>query len=69
MAIDPLSAIPADATSVVDSAPIIYFLKKSSNLERGDSPRCSKERRTARISIVVSAISLAEVIAGPLIRG
>jgi len=68
MAIDPLSAIPADVTVVVDSAPIIYFLEDHPTLS-GRFAALFERVVDGEVSIVVSAISLAEVVAGPLSAG
>lgn len=68
MALDPLSAIPTGATVVVDSAPIIYFLEDHPTL--GTRFAALFERvAQGELGIVTSAISLAEVLAGPLSAG
>ena len=68
MALDPLSAIPSGAAVVFDSAPIIYFLED----HPGSGARFAAlfERvAEGEVSIVTSAIALAEVPAGPAIGG
>lgn len=68
MAVDPLSAIPSGAAVVVDSAPIIYFLEDHPTL--GVRFAALFERvAQGEVSIVTSAIALAEVLAGPLSAG
>jgi predicted nucleic acid-binding protein len=67
-AIAALAAIPAGALVVVDSAPVIYFLEN----HRGLAQRFATlfERAfTGDIAIMVSAITLAEVLSGPLSVG
>jgi predicted nucleic acid-binding protein len=68
MALDPLSTIPTGATVVVDSAPIIYFLEDHPTLGARFAALFERVAQ-GELSIVTSAISLAEVLAGPLSAG
>jgi len=68
MGVDAAAAIPSGSLVVVDSAPIIYFLEDHRTL----APRFAAlfERAAAGdIGIAISAITLAEVLAGPLVAG
>lgn len=67
-ATDTLAAIPTGALVVVDSAPVIYFLENHRTLAQRFAALF--ERASAGdIGIVVSAITLAEVLSGPLGAG
>ena len=68
MGLDPFAEIPVGALVVVDSAPIIYFLEDHRTL----APRFAAlfERTAAGdLGIAISAITLAEVLAGPIASG
>ena len=68
MALNPLSAIPSGSIVVVDSAPIIYYLEDRAILGARFALLFERVAQD-EISIVISAISLAEVLAGPLSAG
>jgi len=66
--LDPLAAIPDGAVVVVDSAPIIYFLKDHRSLAARFAGLF--ERAAAgEVGIAISTITLAEVLSGPLAAG
>lgn len=68
MGVDPLDEIPGGSVLLVDTAPIIYFLEDHRTL----APRYSKvfERAAERdVEIVISAITVAEVLSGPAAAG
>jgi predicted nucleic acid-binding protein len=68
MGVDLSAAIPSGSLVVIDSAPIIYFLEDHRRL----APRFAAlfERAAAGdIGIAISAITLAEVLTGPLGAG
>jgi predicted nucleic acid-binding protein len=67
-AIDPLVAIPTGALVVVDSAPVIYFLENHRTLAQRFAALFERAS-IGDIGIVVSAITLAEVLSGPLSAG
>jgi predicted nucleic acid-binding protein len=65
---DSLAAIPSGALVVVDSAPVIYFLENHRTFAQRFATLF--ERASAGdIAIVISAITLAEVLSGPLSAG
>jgi predicted nucleic acid-binding protein len=68
MALEPLSTIPFGAAVVVDAAPIIYFLEDHPTLGARFAALFERVAQ-GEISIVTSAITLAEVLAGPLAAG
>ncbi len=69
MAIELLGAqLSEGATVTVDSAPIIYFLEDHPRLAARYLPLFDAAAR-GEIAVVVSAITLAEVVAGPLRAG
>ncbi len=68
MGLAPFSEIPLGSLVVVDAAPIIYFLEGHRTL----APRYAALFELAAsggLGIAVSAITLAEVVSGPLGRG
>lgn len=68
MGLNPLGEIPSGVLVVVDSAPIIYFLEG----HRALASRFSKVFERAAggdLGVAISAITLAEVISGPLGAG
>jgi len=68
MGLDLVAAIPSGALVVVDSAPIIYFLEDHRTLAARFAALF--ERAAAGdVGIAISAITLAEVLAGPLRAG
>jgi predicted nucleic acid-binding protein len=68
MGLDLVAAIPSGGLVVVDSAPIIYFLEDHRTLAARFAALF--ERAAAGdVGIAISAITLAEVLAGPLRAG
>src|SRR5947207_2964217 len=68
MALTPLGELPSNARVTVDSAPIIYFLEDHSKLAARFAPVFDAAAQGA-LSIFVSTITVAEVVAGPLKAG
>jgi len=68
MALAPLGELPSGARVTVDAAPIIYFLEDHPRLAARFAPIFEAAAEGA-LSIFVSAITLAEVVAGPLKAG
>lgn len=68
MALNPLSQLPSGSVVVVDSAPIIYFLEDRRLLADRYAPVFSRAAE-GDIGIVISTITLAEVLCGPLAAG
>src|SRR5258706_13648453 len=68
MGISLLEGLPANARITVDSAPIIYFLQGHPKLADRFAP-IFQAAAEGSISICVSTITLAEVLAGPLKAG
>jgi predicted nucleic acid-binding protein len=63
-----LSKVPSGAVLVVDTAPIIYFLEDHRIL----APRFAglfQRAADGDVAIAISAITLAEVVAGPIRQG
>jgi predicted nucleic acid-binding protein len=68
MGVDLSAAIPSGSLVVIDSAPIIYFLEDHRTLAPRFAPLF--ERASAGdIDIAIAAITLAEVLTGPLGAG
>jgi predicted nucleic acid-binding protein len=63
-----LGSIPEGVSITIDTAPIIYFLEGREPLASGYAPLFEWAAQ-GRNGIVVSAITLAEVMAGPLANG
>jgi predicted nucleic acid-binding protein len=63
-----VSAIPDGATVVVDSAPVIYFLENHARLAQRFAP-VFERAEAGTLRVVASAITLAEVVSGPLASG
>lgn len=61
----PLEGIPHGAIVVVDSAPIIYYLENHSKFAERFAP-FFEAAENGELEIAISAITLAEVLAGPL---
>ena len=68
MALTPLGELPSNARVTVDSAPIIYFLEDHAKLAARFAPVFDAAAQGA-LSIFVSTITVAEVVAGPLKAG
>lgn len=68
MGLIPIASLPPGALVTVDSAPIIYFLENRRTLAERFAPLFDAEAE-GRIGIVLSTITLAEVLTGPLGRG
>jgi len=68
MALTPLGELPSNARVTVDSAPIIYFLEDHRELAARFAPVFEAAAHGA-LSIFVSTITVAEVVAGPLKAG
>jgi len=68
MALTPLGELPSNARVTVDSAPIICFLEDHPKLAARFAPVFDAAARGA-LSIFVSTITVAEVVAGPLKAG
>ena len=68
MALTPFGELPSNARVTVDSAPIIYFLEDHSKLAARFAPVFDAAAQGA-LSIFVSTITVAEVVAGPLKAG
>ena len=68
MALTPLGELPSNGRVTVDSAPIIYFLEDHPKLAARFAPVFDAAAQGA-LSIFVSTITLAEVVAGPLKAG
>jgi predicted nucleic acid-binding protein len=68
MGIDLLKGLPSNARITVDSAPIIYFLQDHPKLADRFAPIFQAAAEGA-ISLCVSTITLAEVLAGPMKAG
>ena len=68
MALTPLGELPSNARVTVDSAPIIYFLEDHPKLAARFAPVFDAAAQGA-LSIFVSTITVAEVVAGPLKAG
>lgn len=63
-----LEGIPDGSVIVADSAPIIYFLEDHATFGARFAPYFEAAEQ-GRLEIVISAITLAEVVAGPLQAG
>ena len=63
-----IEAIPSGSLLTLDSAPIIYFLENHPGLAGRYAPLFDAAAQGS-VSIAVSAITVAEVIAGPLAAG
>lgn len=68
MAVGILAELPAHARVTVDSAPIIYFLEGHRRLAARFAPLFDAAA-DGKISIFVSTLTLAEVVAGPIKAG
>jgi len=68
MALTPFGELPSNARVTVDSAPIIYFLEDHPKLAARFAPVFDAAAQGA-LSIFVSTITVAEVVAGPLKAG
>jgi predicted nucleic acid-binding protein len=68
MALGRLSELPVNAQVTVDSAPIIYFLEDHPRLAARFAPVFDAAAR-GELSIFVSTITVAEVMAGPFKAG
>lgn len=68
MGVDSFATIPAGSTVVVDSAPLIYYLEDHPTLAKRFAPLFDRVAE-GELNLVVSAITLAEVLAGPLNAG
>jgi len=62
------AALPAGATVLVDSAPIIYVLEDHPKLAKRFLPLFERQAR-GELVLAVTTISIAEVLAGPLAIG
>lgn len=63
-----LEGIPHGAIVVVDSAPIIYYLENHPRFAERFAP-CFDAAERGELEVAISAITLAEVLAGPLQHG
>ena len=63
-----LSGIPDGALVLVDSAPIIYVLEGHPSLGPVFTPLFERQAR-GELSLAISTVTLAEVLAGPLAAG
>ncbi len=63
-----VEGIPHGAVIVVDSAPIIYYLENHSRFADRFAP-FFEAAENGQLEIAISAITLAEVLAGPLQHG
>jgi len=63
-----IAEIPDGSTVVVDSAPIIYFLEGHARFASRFAP-VFERTASGSLNIAISAITLAEVITGPLAAG
>jgi predicted nucleic acid-binding protein len=68
MALTPLGELPSNARVTVDSTPIIYFLEDHPKLAARFAPVFEAAAHGA-LSIFVSTITVAEIVAGPLKAG
>ncbi|HZR03115.1 MAG TPA: PIN domain-containing protein [Burkholderiales bacterium] len=68
MALDALAAIPNGATVVVDSAPLIYYFEDHPRFAARFAPLFDR-LAAGELELVISSITLAEVLAGPLSAG
>jgi len=64
----PIGGLPPGALIAVDSAPIIYFLEDHSKFGRRYAAYF-EAAEAGQIAIVISTITLAEVLSGPLRTG
>lgn len=63
-----VEGIPHGAIVVIDSAPIIYYLENHSKFAERFAP-FFEAAESGELEIAISAITLAEVLAGPLQHG
>lgn len=68
VAADPLTAIPLGAVITIDTAPVIYYLEDHPTYAERFAPVFNAVTE-GRIHAVISAVTLAEVLAGPLGSG